>query len=164
MKLCLICEDEFSDLDDNDVFGVSGYPVDSGDWRYSGITLKTSSNTYTGCKARVSYIPSPLRDPDAWKSGIEIIDPYVMTFIIPPVSDKLKIWNLNQDGTVKTYYNGGIWLNWQEFDGGLSEEDIKSITSQILDLFESELDNIIEYENEYYYGDGETNLGREFEL
>ncbi len=143
----IIYEDEFSDLDDTDVFGEGGHPFEPGDWRYENITLKVGSKIYTNCRAKVIYkvsidgefVEATLNNPAEYPEII-VDNPFVYFFEI-----NNNAWIFNKTGSHNFYdTNTGLW---SKSTGPLSVDEIKSVIAQILEYWEDEEEEVLEYES-----------------
>ncbi len=150
MKLHLIYEDEFSDLDDTDLFGEPGYTIGSGVRTYNNLTLKINSKIYTNCKARVKYDVDYELDASGDDVYAVIENPFVKSFAI---GNNFWEFFLTNDGEIRIRFRqfrtgiiSGLSRDWKEFDGGLSNDDIELIISQIIEFWELDKDSIAKHE------------------
>jgi hypothetical protein len=145
-----ILEDEFQDLDHTDIFGQPGYNIDSGSRRYKNLNITTANQTIT-CKAIIKYDVAPDHDMEMrlGSPSVKITDPYVAYIKIGHDA-----WEFNKNGEAEEFFEGrtlysGVWRDWEEFDGGLSNRDLEIILGQIMDLFEAELMVVLDFENSF---------------
>ncbi len=153
MKLHLIYEDEFSDLDDTDVFGEPGYTANPGDRRYNNLTVRIGSKEYSFCRAKIHYDIDINNFESTWHNhppaliDLKISNPFVRLFIIDD-----NVWRF--DSSYESYKFGSIETGlWSESTGPLSSDQIKSVVIQIIGHWEDDEDNILLSEYELYNAD-----------
>ncbi len=148
----LIFEDEFADLDDNDLFGSGGISLDSGERVYDNISLIVRSKVYPNCRALVEYevfidgrYSPPTQYNPAEYPELIIDKPKVRWFEIAFGLRHEKV------GYALRYKAGGVPY-YEQISGlalDLADDEIESILGQILEYFNDEEEEVLGYEKRY---------------